>query len=298
MLVSMTGQGIATLPCSLPGVGDRMHVVAEVRSVNHRFLKIHTRLDDALSRLEPEVESLVRTRIRRGSLQVQMRLEGEAGEPSYRINEEVLARYCQQALKVSLEIRHPIELSHCLALPGVISGGQKVWEVDSPQMEAARKTLLLAIDQLQQMRSREGEWLQTQLDQSLQQLDQRLVAIVAQAPQVAQEYRDRLARKVKQALADQGMHGEPADIVREVAIFSDRVDIQEECVRLRGHLAQFRQAVSEPESQGRKLDFVIQEMGREVNTIGSKANDALIAREVVEMKTLLEQMREQIQNIE
>jgi uncharacterized protein (TIGR00255 family) len=107
-----------------------------------------------------------------------------------------------------------------------------------------------------------------------------------------------LARKVKQALADQGMHGEPSDIVREVAIFADRVDIQEEWVRLRGHLAQFRQAISEQESQGRKLDFVIQEMGREVNTIGSKANDALIAREVVEMKTLLEQMREQIQNIE
>jgi uncharacterized protein (TIGR00255 family) len=148
------------------------------------------------------------------------------------------------------------------------------------------------------MRAREGQWLQGQLDQSLQQLDQRLQAIVAQAPQVAQEYRERLARKVKQALADQGVHGEPADVVREVAIFADRVDIQEEWVRLRGHLAQFRQAMSESESQGRKLDFVIQEMGREVNTIGSKANDALIAREVVEMKTLLEQMREQIQNIE
>ncbi|MFM8323522.1 MAG: YicC/YloC family endoribonuclease, partial [Pirellulaceae bacterium] len=154
----MTGQGIATQPCGLPGVGDRMHVVAEVRSVNHRFLKIHARLDDALSRLEPEMESLVRTRIRRGSLQVTLRLEGEAGEPSYRINEEILARYCQQAIKVSLQIHREIELGHCLALPGVISGGQKVWEVDSPQMEAARKTLLLAIDQLQQMRLREGEW--------------------------------------------------------------------------------------------------------------------------------------------
>jgi uncharacterized protein (TIGR00255 family) len=126
----------------------------------------------------------------------------------------------------------------------------------------------------------------------------RLERIAARGPEVVSSYNDRLAERVQTLVKDRGIAVEPRDLIREVAILAERADIAEEVVRLRAHLGQFEEVIHEPESAGRKLEFVVQEMGRETNTIGSKANDVAISREVVEIKGLLEKIRELIQNVE
>ena len=148
------------------------------------------------------------------------------------------------------------------------------------------------------MRAEEGVALAADLAHNGRQIVELLDAIATPSPEVAQSYQSRLTQRVQQALSELNVTVEPADLLREVALFADRSDISEEIVRLRSHLQQYEAALLLPESSGRKLEFIAQEMGREVNTIGSKANDAEISRLVVEIKTALERIREQIQNVE
>jgi len=148
------------------------------------------------------------------------------------------------------------------------------------------------------MRAEEGAALASDLAQNGHQIERLLGKIAKRAPEVVVTYQSRLTQRVQQALSDLNVTVNPADLVREVSLFVDRSDISEEIVRLRSHLQQFADALQLPESAGRKLEFITQEMGREVNTIGSKANDAEISRYVVDMKSALERIREQIQNAE
>jgi uncharacterized protein (TIGR00255 family) len=148
------------------------------------------------------------------------------------------------------------------------------------------------------MRQEEGAAMAADLTANARAIAAELSAVERRAPQVVEAYRARLLDRLKGLLADLGVQIQPADVVREVGIFAERSDISEEIVRLKSHLEQFATVMAERDSQGRKLDFVIQEMFRETNTIGSKANDAEIARHVIEMKTAIERMREMIQNVE
>ena len=148
------------------------------------------------------------------------------------------------------------------------------------------------------MRTAEGAALATDLNEQCATVAQCLDVIEKQAPLVSEGYRKRIQDRVNEALASLNVSLEPTDLVREVALYADRSDISEEIVRLRSHLQQFTLAQQLPESAGRKMEFICQEMGRETNTIGSKANDALISQQIVEIKTALERIREQIQNVE
>jgi uncharacterized protein (TIGR00255 family) len=185
-----------------------------------------------------------------------------------------------------------------LALPGAVEergANDKDPRDDWPAIEPVLRDALVA---LAKMRSEEGVALAADLAHNGRQILELLDGVAKRAPEVVQAYQARLMQRVEQALSDLGVTLQPAELLREVSLFADRSDISEEIVRLRSHLQQYEAALMLPESSGRKLEFIAQEMGREVNTIGSKANDAEISKLVVDIKTALERIREQIQNVE
>ena len=291
MLISMTGFGEGRAE------SDTIAVVAEVRSINNRHLKISYRSSDGYHALEPEVERLVRDHVKRGTVQVNVRVERRNVATDYRLNTEVLLGYQEQLTQLGgVKTMPPID--RLLTLPGVIStpdASAADPEADWPTVEAA---ITAALQSLGEMRRREGEALASDLRANCEAVASELAGVETRSPQVADAYRAKLQQRVGEAVEKLGVSLEPADVVREVALFVDRSDISEETVRLRSHLEQFEATLAAGDQAGRKLEFIAQEMGREVNTIGSKANDAEITGHVVEMKAALERVREQVQNVE
>jgi uncharacterized protein (TIGR00255 family) len=275
-------------------------VGVEVRTVNNRFLKVSTRVSEGFNALEPQIEAVVRQQLRRGSVQVNVRIEREVSPDDFRLNEVVLAAYRRQleSLNQQAGVSQPVGFESLLTLPGVVDDvrvrcpeTEKIW----PLVE---QTLIAALESLSRMRAGEGAAMAADLQRNARTIAGTLQEIERRAPVVVEAYRRRLLERLNTLLADYATSVEPADVVREVGVFADRSDISEEVVRLRSHLEQFESIAGGEESNGRKLEFVIQEMLRETNTIGSKANDAEIAHHVVEIKTALERIREMIQNVE
>lgn len=294
MLASMTGHGESRLEES----GIAVH--AEIRTVNNRFLKINTRLSESISRLDAAIEKQVRSHLRRGTVQLTVQVRVPVEEAGIKINQALLAACLQQshaaAIQAGFEDRS-IHFGDFLALPGMIE--QSAGEDLSRQLEALTlATVQQALEQLNQMRLAEGTSMLEELLQSLKELSVLAAAIETRVPQVLQNYQNRLRQRVVAALAEVEKPVSDVDLIREIQLFSDRCDIREEIVRLQSHFQQFALICEQKESQGRKLDFLVQEIYRETNTIGSKANDSQIAQTVVEMKTRIEQMREIIQNVE
>lgn len=281
--------------------GDGMSLSVEIRTVNSRYAKVNVRCGENYQTLEPRIEELVRGKIRRGTIQVSVRIERQADESSFVVNEKIIERYLNSVSHVAERFgtaNREISVEQLLGLPGVIveSVDQTDWlEQEWPRIE---ETLNQALTHLDEMRIAEGASMERDLLQNCDMIEKHLDRIEQQAPCVGQAYQTRLLEKLNSLLHESGTSVSDADIVREVGIFADRIDISEETVRLRTHINQFRKIVGEPESQGRKLDFLTQEMFRETNTIGSKANDAEIAQQVVEIKTSIERIREMVQNIE
>ncbi len=293
-LLSMTGFGDAR------NERDDHALSAEVRTINNRHFKLNLRTTEGYGALEARIEAVVREYIRRGTVNVNLRIRHMSAAEDYRLNAEVLENYIDQLQKVSAKrgFDEKLRLEPLAALPGVIEqlsaeahDAEDVWPLLEP-------TLRAALDAMTAMRIAEGRALGSDLESQLNTVDASLKSIAARSPQVTEGYRQRLQDRVGEALAKFNVSIEPIDVVREICVFADRSDISEEIVRLRSHLAQFAQALQSAESAGRKLEFICQEMGRETNTIGSKANDAEISHEVVEIKTALERIREQIQNVE
>ncbi len=294
MLLSMTGHGEAQIQ------GDGVFAVAEVRTVNNRFLKVSVRVSDGYGSLEPRIEAVVRRSIRRGSVMVNIRMDREPSPDDYRLNEMVLTSYRRQLEAVCEKetLSDTVSLDSLLVLPGVVTeSGARHVNTDA-DWSLIEQTLIDAMQNLSQMRSEEGLAMARDLQANCQLIASELNQIGERAPLVVSSYQKRLTDRLNKLLTEYEVSVQPADIVREVGIFADRGDISEEMVRLRSHLEQFETIARAEESAGRKLEFVIQEMLRETNTIGSKANDAEIARHVVEIKTCIERMREMIQNVE
>lgn len=290
----MTGFGEAR------GQANGIAVAVEVRAINSRHFKLSFRASEGYAALEPEVETVTRDIVRRGTVQLNLRVDRSSSSDDYRINTAVVESYRRQLETYTgrSEWNDPDDLRMLLTLPGSIDeqrGGQRDCREDWPVIEPVLREALTA---LSKMRAEEGVALAADLAHNGRQILEFLDAIAKRAPEVAQSYQSRLTNRVEQALSELNVTVEPADLLREVALFADRSDISEEIVRLRSHLQQYESALMLPESSGRKLEFIAQEMGREVNTIGSKANDAEIAKLVVEIKTALERIREQIQNVE
>lgn len=290
----MTGHGEAHR--HEPGLS----VAVEIRTVNNRYFKLSIRTTEGYVLLEPQIEAVVRQHVRRGTVQVNVQIGREPSADDYRLNEAVLRGYLEQLQRLTGRslVDQPASLPPLLALPGVVNEPGAHLDVIESQWPAIEGVLTEALQRLAKMRQGEGSAMATDLTANSRSIATELAAVERRAPQVVDAYRARLLERLQGLLADMGVQIQPADVVREVGIFAERSDISEEIVRLKSHLEQFAAVMAERESQGRKLDFVIQEMFRETNTIGSKANDAEIARHVIEMKTAIERMREMIQNVE
>ncbi len=277
-------------------------IAIEIRSVNHRHLKIQTRAADGLQGVEPAVEAQVRQVVRRGALQINIGVSGLLPGAASGVDESALARYVGTLTEAAerLRLRPPETITELLGLPGVLADPRNSVVVSiAPETKAAvLRALDQALDVFNQMRQVEGAHIAAELQQQLERLGDLLAKVEARAPSVVEEYRDRLTKKLSSVLGENQLEIDATEVLREVLLFADRSDIREEIVRMRSHLDQFARLFDVPESQGRKMDFLIQELFRETNTIGAKANDAQIARWVIDMKTIIEQMREQIQNVE
>lgn len=277
-----------------------LSIAAEIRTVNNRYFKLNLRLTEGYAPLESHIESLVRQHIHRGTVQVSVQIDREPKPDDYRLNEAVLAGYLQQleavvGAKLSRDGAHLVPL---LSLPGVVHEPTAEYEVIEAQWPQIEKVVAEALNNLAKMRVEEGRSMAADLANNANSIAGELAKIEARAPLVAEAYRTRLSDRLTKLLGEVGARLDESDIVREAAIFADRSDISEEIVRLKSHLQQYAAVMADKESQGRKLEFLTQEMFRETNTIGSKANDAEIARHVIEMKTAIERIREMIQNVE
>jgi uncharacterized protein (TIGR00255 family) len=293
LLLSMTGFGEAHRHT------DRLTVVAEVRTINSRYFKLSVRSGEGYSSLEPQIEHLVRQHIKRGTVQVNLRVDRAELADDYRINAQVLEGYRAQikALGKSWNVPDP-SWESLLQLPGVVHENLLSAADVEQDWPLIGETIEAALQNMSQMRIDEGRAMAADLLANARVIAQQLDLIETRAPLVAQTYRDRLSERITKTLAEHQATLQTTDLVRDVALYAERSDISEEIVRLRSHLQQFATIVDHEESSGRKLEFLTQEMGRETNTIGSKANDVEISRHVIEIKASIERVREMIQNVE
>lgn len=296
VLLSMTGYGDARFQ------SDRLTVAIELRSVNNRYLKVVLRTTEPYHLLEPEFEKAIRKVVRRGTVQVHLSCRREASPLDYQLNGTALASYAAQVQKLAVKLGLPSPgealLAQLVALPGVApEPGMSTLSLEE-EWPILEKVLTEALGRLQAMRQDEGRAMAQELLQLRDNIALHLKHIRDRAPRVAETYRDRLLDRVRSLLGELDVEVNRNDLIKEVSIFAERSDIAEEVVRLESHLDQFQEFLHEPESTGRKLEFLTQEMFRETNTIGSKASDVEISRHVVEIKGTLEKIRELIQNVE
>jgi uncharacterized protein (TIGR00255 family) len=279
--------------------GERLHVTVEVRSVNNKHLKISVRAPESYLTLENDIEKLIRGRLARGTVSVSLRVDRTGEEGEYAVNRSALRAYSQQLrdLADELHLPPPSDLSAILQLPGVVEESEvRLLEPeDWPVVETA---VSAALDKLDDFRATEGAAMAADLSALCDDIERQIGTIQERRPQVAGGYRQRLQERVAELLAEFEITVSEADLVREVALFSERSDINEELTRLGCHVEQVRVLLDSSARAGRKLEFLCQEMFREVNTIGSKANDVEIAHRVVDAKAAIERMREIVQNIE
>jgi uncharacterized protein (TIGR00255 family) len=290
----MTGYGEASHQA------DGLHVAVELRCVNNRYLKVSLRAGEPYNLLEGEFEKVVRRTVRRGTLQVHLRVVRQSAPGDFQINAVALRSYLEQLRSASADLPdhgHAL-LAQVLTLPGVVpepATASLNLDADWPVLE---RVLQAALARLQGMRLEEGKAMAQELLSHRDHIRRELDSVRARMPLIAQAYRDRLLERVRNLLVELDVQLDRSDLIKEVSIFAERSDIAEEVVRLGSHLDQFQEIVNEPESAGRKLEFLTQEMFREANTIGSKASDVDISRHVVEIKGTLEKIRELVQNVE
>ena len=292
MLASMTGYGRGEAET------ENYRVVIEVKSVNNRFLEVMTRLPRQFAALEDKLKKQVQSALKRGRIDVFVSFEQINNKrPPIAIDNVLFMEYYNLLSELSRSCSLPdgINVGTLLSLPGVVS---QLKEDDFGEDAAAalEQALAAALENIIAMRRREGEGLKEDLLKNHAALAGMMRQIETLVPLVAEEYRTRLAYRIEALLNEVAI--DEARLANEVAFLADKADVCEELARMQSHLGQFAQILSLDEPVGRKLDFLVQEMNREVNTIGSKANNLEITSLVIEAKSLVEKIREQIQNIE
>ena len=289
---------------SMTGYGKRevvwkgLSLNVEVRSVNHRFCEVVPRLPRSLTGLEEELKQLVHRQCERGRVELSVLINGAGPRRKSFLLDTVAAKeYYRllQKLQCELGVDGQIDLGLIAGLRDVISVSEQNVEEGDVKPAVCRLTKG-ALDDLHKMRSREGKALQSDMLKRLQAIRRVLKGIAHRAPLSVQEHFERMKKRVAKLLGDDPPQMDR--LAQELATYADRSDITEELTRLDSHLSQFQDASKSKGAIGRRLDFLLQEMGREINTIGSKANDAEIAIHVVDVKSELEKIREQVQNIE
>ena len=291
-MYSMTGYGRGT--ASLEG----RELTIELKSVNNRFLDIGMKLPRQLSFLEDGLRKLLNDSLNRGHVDVFVNYRNlRSDAKTVRVDEALLQAYLTSARESAkaLALDDDLTLSKALTLPDVTT----ILPADEDQQaltELGRTAMTMAIDGLKAMRFKEGERLKADLSARMDTMTGYAAAIERRAPAVAEEYRTKLTARIEELLGETEV--DRARLATEVAIFADRAAIDEEIVRLNTHLVHFKELLEADEPVGRKMDFLVQEMNRECNTIGSKANDAELTGIVLLSKAEIEKLREQIQNIE
>ncbi|MDD2573489.1 MAG: YicC/YloC family endoribonuclease [Bacillota bacterium] len=292
MVNSMTGFGRSEYSTGNTAIS------VEVRSVNHRYNDISIRTPKSLSFLEDRIRRYVQSRVSRGRVDIYVSYDSwELKEQDVKVNSQMAHKYYNALKELREELGHKgdIPFSIIATFPDVIMVRQG--ELDEDELwNQFSSTLEQAVDVLIEMRSKEGENLKKDILSKLETIDKEVSEIEKRAAFIVEEYRDRLEKRLE-CLAD-GMELDSDRVYQEVLIFADRSNIDEELVRLGSHTSQMRDILGDGGTIGRKLDFLVQEMHREINTIGSKANDLHISKAVIEVKSQLEKVREQIQNIE
>jgi uncharacterized protein (TIGR00255 family) len=268
-----------------------------MRSLNNRYFKTSIKLPEHLQSLETDVEKLLRSHVERGSITFTLRMRNTTAEAAYDINRAALRAYLEDVQAVG-EGQATVDLGTLLALPGVCQPKEFDEDVRQREWHVIERLALEAIEKLIAMRQREGEALREDLLKHTSGLGEHLDALATLAPTVVEEYHKRLRQRVSNLVGDAQLELDKDALAREVALFAERCDISEEISRVRSHLDQFIALCDSREPAGRKLEFLAQELLREANTIGSKANDSEIARHVVEIKGLIDRLKEQVQNAE
>jgi uncharacterized protein (TIGR00255 family) len=290
----MTGFGSASLQ------KDGLNVSAELKSVNNRFFKLSLKISETFSFLETAVENQLREVISRGTVYANLRISRE-NEFKEQISARVLKNYYGQLVELSKELGETERprLDSLIMLPGVVETKP---DIDGTENELITEVVAAAVraaaEKLQQMRLTEGKSLAADISENVNSLKQIIGEVEKIAPTVPEQYRKRLTERISAIMSSQSLKLDERELIREVALFADRCDISEETVRFRSHIAQFEDVIKNDKCCGKKLDFLTQELFRETNTMGAKANDADIIGKVVDMKAVIERIREMIQNVE
>ncbi|HFB98682.1 MAG TPA: YicC family protein [Bryobacterales bacterium] len=289
----MTGHGTGTAPLA----DGRVSV--ELRSVNSRNFKLIVRSNVPYLALESRMAAELRKQVRRGSLVAQVTFERLQDQLPVEIIPEAFTAYYRQveALLAEVGSGQDVPVDALLGWPGVVRERATAEEDEGAWWGGVSAALAEATRALIRMREAEGEAMARELLQEAEGIASRVAAIAQRAPEIPRVYRDRLLARVRTLLEGESVPVAESDLAREVALFADRADISEELTRLKSHLEQFRHEI-EQGGDGKKLDFLLQEMNREANTTAAKANDDWIVQQVVELKAAIERMRELVQNVE
>jgi len=288
---SMTGFGAASVHI------DGVRMTVELSSVNRKQLDVVFRLPPQLAALESRIQKIIQEQVSRGRISGNVQFEVANGDTTVQIDENRAAATVEKLRRTAKKLNLPDDLSASMLLqiPGLLKT-QSAEQAPEEIFQTLEKALTTALKKLNTMRLREGKALEADFLARLKLLEQMLKQVKARAPQISSNAR----KKLFQGLENAGLKNVAQDerVIREIALFGEKSDIAEEITRLESHIAQFKKMLRDKEPSGRALDFLAQEFFREINTIGSKANDLKITEQVVAFKTELERIREQIQNVE
>ena len=291
MIKSMTGYGKSSL-----SINSREYQV-EIKTVNHKYIDVNIKMPRIISYLEEDVRKLVVSRIKRGKVDIQISFENYSQDGNdVKINTELAQIYIQSLRKLAEaeNLSSNIEVTEITKLPDVLTIKSNLDENETK--EELLQVVNEAIDKLIQMRKVEGEKISKDILDKIARIEQKNEEIFSLSTGLIEEYVVKLEARVKELLKTEEL--DKSRLMQEVVIYADKCSVEEEVTRLRSHIYQLRQLINSEEPIGKKMDFLIQEMNRETNTIGSKANNLEITNIVVDIKTILEDIREQIQNIE
>jgi uncharacterized protein (TIGR00255 family) len=290
---SMTGFGRGAI------VETGYAVTVELKTVNNRFLDVALRLSGEMQQLESTIKRLIGNRLSRGRVEVNLQFD-RAEEVNYEINRPLIEGYLSaiKTMQEEFSLSGEPDLNVVARLPNVLVPRKE--ELSDEFVVAVENAVNLALDDLEKMRDNEGQMLATELEMRLSEIEKRLSPIESEASNVTEEYRQKLTKRISDMLAksDSQIEIDQSRLVQEVAYLSDRADISEETARLRNHIDHFRQIMKDEKEVGKRLDFLTQELNREANTIASKTGNVTIKENALAIKSEIEKIREQVQNVE
>lgn len=290
---SMTGFGRGS------ATGDNFSVSVDLKTVNNRFLDVHLRMGSELSAIEPLIKRRITERLSRGRVDANLTFE-RTGEVSYELNRPLIAGFisAMRAMQQEFNVKGEPDLNVLARLPGAMQPVRD--SIDEEMVRGVERAVEEALDELERMREREGQSLVAEMLGRLVEIERHIPVIEAAADGLVEAYRARLQKRIGELLArdNQAIELDQGRLAQELAYLADRSDITEELARLRSHLAQFREAIVSGGEVGKRLDFLLQELNREANTVLSKSTEISIKESALAIKAEVEKLREQVQNVE